>query len=134
MAGEWTLVFGFKTKFNVDHTLSENHFCYDVAVSRKRSGKWHSELIADGVLPLHEQARNLKHYVFCVVRHNPIEVGSSPRVVVLMDERFDVKDRCWGSRSCDRCSFNPRLFAHCCGSHTIQGHQVPILFFFDSWL
>src|SRR5262249_54557643 len=94
MAGEWTLMLGFKNKFNVDHTRSENHAFYDVPVSRERSGKWHSELVADGVLPFHEQTRNLKHYIFRVVRHNAIQVRSSPRLVVLMDERFDVKTRC----------------------------------------
>src|SRR5262249_61124888 len=59
MAGEWTLMLGFKTEFNVDHTWSENHVFHDVAVFRKSSGKRDSELIADGFLPLHEQARNL---------------------------------------------------------------------------
>src|SRR5262249_32200751 len=100
MAGEWALMLGFKNKFNVDHSRSENHAFYNVVVSGERSGKWHSELIADGFLPLHEQARNLKHYIFRVVRHNAIQVRSSPRVVVFMDERFDVKARC-----------NVRLFA-----------------------
>src|SRR5262249_42428393 len=91
MTGEWTLMLGFKTEFNVYHPRSENHFLHEVAVSRERSGKWPGELIADSFLPFHEQARHLQHYIFRIVRHNPIEVGSAPRLVVLMDERFDVK-------------------------------------------
>src|SRR5262245_35378877 len=100
MAGEWTLMLGFKTKFNGDHTWSENHVLHDVVVSRERCDKWASELIADGFLPLHEQARNLKHHIFRVVGHNVILVGSSPRVVVLTYKRFDVNNRPGCSRSC----------------------------------
>src|SRR5215813_13789071 len=121
MAGEWTFVLGLKAEFNIDHPWSEDHVLHHVAVSRERSDKWDSELIADGCFPLHKQARNLKHHVFCVVRHNPIEVGSSPRVVVLMDERFDLNNRRWSSRGGHGCSFNPRLFAHCWVSHSILG-------------
>src|SRR5215813_2710281 len=111
MAGEWTLMLGFKNKFNVDHSRSENHAFYNVVVSGERSGKWHSELIADGFLPLHDQARNLKHYIFRVVRHNAIQVRSSPRLVVFVDERFDVKARCKALRGGHGRSFNVRLFA-----------------------
>src|SRR5262249_23058862 len=111
MAGEWTFMLGFKNKLNVDHSRSENHAFYDVPVSRERSGKWHSELVADSVLPFHEQTRNLKHYIFRVVGHNAIQVRSSPRLVVFMDERFDVKARCKPLRGCHGRSFNVRLFA-----------------------
>jgi hypothetical protein len=99
MAGEWTLVFGFKSEFNDDHTWSENHVLHKVAVSRERSDKWPNELLADGFLPLHERARKLKRHIFRVVRHNAILVRSSPRAVVLIDKRFNVNDRPECSRS-----------------------------------
>jgi len=76
MAGEWTLMLGFKTKFNDDHTWSEHHVLHKVAVSGERSDKWPSELLADGVLPLHKQAWNLQHYIVRVVRHHAILVRS----------------------------------------------------------
>ena len=51
MSGEWPRVLGFKTEFNDDHTRSEIMFFHVVAVSRKRGGKSHSELITDGIFP-----------------------------------------------------------------------------------
>src|SRR5215510_10575376 len=134
MASEWTLVLGFKTKLNDHHTWSENHVFHQVAVSRERSDKWPGELIADGFLTFHEQAGNLKHHIVRVVRHNAVLVRSSPRLVVLMDERFDINNRGYRSRGCDGCFFNSRMFAHWIRSYSTQEHQVPILFFFDSWL
>jgi hypothetical protein len=76
MAGEWPQVLGFKTKFNDDHTWSQNHVPYKVAVSRECTDKWPNELIADGFLPLHERLGNLKHHIFRVVGHNAILVRS----------------------------------------------------------
>src|SRR5262249_15770589 len=93
MAGEWTLMLGFKTKFNNDHTWSENHVLHKVAVSRGRNDKLPSELLPEGLPPLHKPSPNLRHYIFRVVRHNAILVRSSPRVVVLIDKRFDVNSR-----------------------------------------
>jgi hypothetical protein len=49
-----------------------------VPVSRKRSDKRPNGLIAEGFLSLHEQARNLKHYVVCVVGQNAFLVRSCP--------------------------------------------------------
>jgi hypothetical protein len=86
MAGERPLVLGFKTPFNGDHTWSENHVLHTVMVTGERRDKWPNELIADSFLPLHERARNLKHHVFRVVRHNETLVRSGPRIVVLIDE------------------------------------------------
>ena len=93
MTGEWTLVFGFKSEFNRDYAWSENQLLYEVAISRKGSGKWASELIADCLFSFHQQARNLEYYIFGVVRHDPIQVRSGPRVVVLTEKQFDVKCR-----------------------------------------
>ena len=93
MACERARVLGFKTKFNGDHAWSANHVLHNVAVSRERSDKRPNELIADSFLSLHDRARNLKHHIFRVVRHNAILVRSCPRVVVLIDKRFDVKSR-----------------------------------------
>ena len=76
MPAEWTLVWGFKTEFNDDHTWPENHVLYYVPVSRERSNERTNELIAHGLPPLHEQARNLKRHIFRVVRQNAILVRS----------------------------------------------------------
>src|SRR5262245_13228466 len=62
-----------------------------MAVARKGCGKWASKLIADGFIPLHEQAGNLQHHIVSVVRHDAIQVRSGPGVVVIVDKRFDVK-------------------------------------------
>src|SRR5262249_38799400 len=99
MAGERTVVLGFKTEFNGDDAWSRDHVLNTVVVPGERGGKWPSELIADCLPSFHEQARNLKHYIFGVVRHNAVKVCSSPRVVVLIDERFDVSNRPASSRS-----------------------------------
>src|SRR5262245_51365297 len=98
MAGEWPLVLGFKTEFNDNDTWSENHLLHKVGVSRERSDKRPRELIADSLLPLHEETRNVKHDIFRIVRHDAIFVGSSPCLVVLMNKRFDVKTRPGGKR------------------------------------
>ena len=133
MPRELSLMVGFKTPFNDDQTWSVSYVPHDVPVSRKRRDKRPNELIADGFLPLHERARNLKHHVFRVVRHNPVEVGSSPGVVVLMDKRFDVSNRRCGRRGYG-CPFIPRLFAYGIASRSTREQQVPALCFFDSWL
>src|SRR5262249_44957105 len=93
MAGKWTLVLGLETEFNGDHTVSESHIFHHVLVSWERSDKWPNELIAECFLPLNQQARNLKHYIFGEVGQNEILICPSPRSVVLMDKRFDVKSR-----------------------------------------
>src|SRR5262245_20579205 len=93
MAGERTLVSGFEAEFNDDHTWCEHHVLHQVVVSREGSDKWPNELIADGFLPLHEHAGNLKHHIFRVVGHNAILVRSSPRSVVLVDKGSDVNSR-----------------------------------------
>src|SRR5262245_19318773 len=70
-----------------------------MAVAGEGSGKWASKLIADGFIPLHEQAGNLQHHIVGVVRHDAIQVRSGPCVVVLFDERFDVRNRLDGCRN-----------------------------------
>jgi hypothetical protein len=67
----------FETKFNNDHTWSENYLLHNVVVSRKGCDKWPNELIAERFLPLNQQARNLKHYIVGVVRQNEILIRPS---------------------------------------------------------
>src|SRR5262245_36059973 len=99
MTCEWTFVFCFKTEFDRDYTWAENHVLDNVMISRECSGKWSRELIEDSFLPLHEYARNLQHHILSVVRHDPVQVRSGPCVVVLMDKRFDVRNRLDGYRN-----------------------------------
>src|ERR1700746_3185676 len=81
-----------------------------MAVAWEGSGKWASKLIADGFIPLHEQAGNLQHHIVGVVRHDAVQVRSRPHVVVLIDERFDLNNSPECSRSRHGCLLRSLYF------------------------
>src|SRR4030095_15255863 len=91
MAFERTRVFGLKTKLNRHHPRSMNHLLHKVTVSGERSDKRPNELSANCFLSRHEGAGSLKHHIFCIERHDAIQIPSAPGVVVLFEKRVDVK-------------------------------------------
>src|SRR4030095_14940549 len=78
LPSEWPGVVRFKTELDIDNTSTANHSFCIVPVYRQRRDKRPNGLIAEGFLSLHEQARNLKHYVVCVVGQNAFLVRSCP--------------------------------------------------------
>jgi len=76
MAGESTLVTGFKIELNDRRAWCENHVLHQVTVSWERSDERPNELITEGFLPLHKHAWNLKYYIICVIGQNEILVRS----------------------------------------------------------
>src|SRR5215469_9942607 len=88
--GKQALVFGFKTPFDGDNVLSENHILGNVAVSRETSDEWPDELLANGCFPFHEVARKSNGHVFRIVGHDAILVRSFPHAEILIDKRSDL--------------------------------------------
>src|SRR5262245_42733703 len=103
MSDERTLVLSFETELNGDQPRSGNHILQEVVVPREGGDERSNELIAERFLAFHEQARNPNRHIVRVVRQDAILVRSSPRVVVLMEERFDVECRRGCSRSRHGC-------------------------------
>src|SRR5262245_32125888 len=69
-----------------------NQVLHRVPISGEGGDEGPNELLADRRIPLHQEARNLKHHVVRIVRHDAVFIRALPRGVVLVDEGFDIGD------------------------------------------
>src|SRR5262245_39301570 len=107
-AGEWTTVFGCESPFD-DHDASpEDPVPHEVAIPGKADDEGPYKLLAKRGFPLHEGAGNLDRHVVRIVGHDAVLVRPSPRLKVLVDERFDVHNGCECGGSCHDSSFRTR--------------------------
>src|SRR6185369_3046401 len=68
----------------------ENHVFHDVTVSRKTGDKGTNKLVSQGRLSVYDRAGNLQRHGFGVVGQNPVLIGSTPCLKILVDECPDV--------------------------------------------
>src|SRR5262249_42722955 len=99
---------GCESPFDDHDATPEDPVLHEVAIAGKADDEGPYEMLAQRGFSLHQGAGNLDRHVVRVVRHDAVLVRSAPRLEVLVDERFDVRNGCECGRSCHDSSFHCR--------------------------